>query len=126
MVRRSAVIACLSWLAASSASAQRLDVPRMLTVVIPHNISQQRCVEAASNALLVAGFVDLTNTGTELDRTVYGKAEATNALFRCSQTNRVIVFALATVHVGVDTRSVGEAVMALFARSTGIQLKSVP
>ncbi len=77
----------------------------------------------ASNALLVAGFVDLTNTGTEFDRTIYGKAEATNALFRCSQTNRVIVFALATVHVGVDTRSVGEAVMGLFARSTGIKLQ---
>jgi hypothetical protein len=100
-----------------------MDIPRMLTVVIPHNINQQRCVEAASNALLVAGFVDLTSTGSELDRTVYGKAEATNALFRCSQTNRVIIFALATVHAGVDTRSVGEAVMGLFARSTGVNLK---
>jgi hypothetical protein len=123
MVRLTAAIACLGFWVTSSASAQRLDTPRMLTVVIPHNINQQRCVEGASTALQVAGFVDLTTTGTELDRTVYGKAEATNALFRCSQTQRVIIFALATVHVGVDTRSVGEAVMALFSRSTGIELK---
>ena len=123
MVKLTAAIACFSLLATSSAIAQRLDTPRMLTVVVSHNINQQRCVEGASTALQVAGFVDLTTTGTELDRTVYGKAEATNALFRCSQTQRVIIFALATVHVGVDTRSVGEAVMALFARSTGIVLK---
>jgi hypothetical protein len=123
MVKLTAAIACFSLLATSSAIAQRLDTPRMLTVVIPHNISQQRCVEGASTALLIAGFVDLTTTGTDSDRTVYGKAEATNALFRCSKTQRVIVFALATVHVGVDTRSVGEAVIALFARSTGLEVK---
>ncbi|MFN3926593.1 MAG: hypothetical protein ACK4QL_04550 [Pseudanabaenaceae cyanobacterium] len=102
--------------------AQRLDIPRLLTAVVPHNMNQERCLISATNALQTAGFSELTSTGSANDRSIYGKADGTNALFRCSQTNRVIIFALSTVNVTVDTRMVGEAVMGLFAQAAGINI----
>jgi hypothetical protein len=104
------------------AYAQRTEVPRILTVVLPHTLTQQRCLAAAVSALETAGFVELVSTGSENDRSIYGKADGTNALFRCSQTNRVIIFALTTVNVGVDVRSVSQAVVQIFARSSGITI----
>lgn len=107
---------------AGSVHAQRLDIPRLLTVVVPHTINQQRCLESANSALQTAGFSDFTTTGSANDRTIYGKADGTNALFRCSQSQRVIVFVLSTVNGTVDTKFVGEAVMELFAQSAGMRM----